>query len=95
MARRAEKLIAITPDTQVIPPSSKQARTDAGPVLLTPEQFAAAAGIGIYTVRIWMREGIIVSLPMGLTGRVRRIPAGEVDRVRRLDGNRTAASVQE
>lgn len=95
MAQRAEKLIAITSVTQANHPPAKQPRTDAGSVLLTPEQFAAATGIGIYTVRIWMRQGIIVSLPMGLTGRVRRIPAGEVDRVRRLDGNRTTASVQE
>lgn len=95
MGKRVEKLVAFKRDTPVRAESAHQQRIDTRPALLTPEQFAKAAGIGIYTVRIWMRQGIICSLPVGVTGRVRRIPAGEVERIKGVHGNGATTSIQE
>jgi hypothetical protein len=93
MGNRIGKLVALKGDTPLAA-QSKQQGNGATLALLTPEQFASVTGIGIYTVRIWIRQGIICSLPVGTTGRVRRIPSGEVERIRGLHGNGTTASVQ-
>ena len=95
MGKRVGKLVALKRDTPLSAPAKQQHEKSADLALLTPEQFASATGIGIHTVRIWIRQGIICSLPVGTTGRVRRIPSGEVERIRGLHGNGTIASVQE
>lgn len=93
MRARAEKLVALKADTPLMSTRNAQLSPATDPALVTPEQFASAAGIGIYTVRIWMRQGIITSLPVGTTGRVRRIPAGEIERIKALHGNGATPSI--
>jgi hypothetical protein len=95
MSKHIEKLVAIKPDTRVTTGPARAPRQERVSMLLTPEEFAAATGISLHTVRIWVRQGLICSLPIGVTGRVRRIPVGEVERVRKFNGNGTAAPVQE
>lgn len=94
-SKRTAKLISITSDVAVAAHQSRQARQENDHAFLTPEQFAGATGLSIYTVRAWMRQDIIVSLPVGVTGRVRRIPAGEVERITSYHGNSAPSSVHE
>lgn len=95
MARRIEKLVAITTDTSVIRGEPRRSRSGNAQALLTPEQFAEAAGVSVYTVRVWMRQGLIASLPVGVTGRVRRIPAREIERITTGHGNGTTPPLHE
>jgi len=88
MAKRIEKSTAPKAAMPLATISSAGTSRGGDAALLTPEQFAASTGISVYTVRVWMRQDIISSLPVGVTGRVRRIPAGEVERIRGLHGNR-------
>ncbi|MDE2105291.1 MAG: helix-turn-helix domain-containing protein [Patescibacteria group bacterium] len=62
-------------------PARLQPETDE-PALLTVAQFARKVGVGIDTVYAWRKQGIIHTIPVGLTGRVQKIPAGEVERLR-------------
>jgi hypothetical protein len=77
---RVHRLVALTGRQSVsrtpTPPAEE------APALLTVAQFARKVGVGIDTVYQWRKQGIIHTIPVGLTGRVQKIPAGEVERMR-------------
>lgn len=59
----------------------RRARTT-NPALLSADQAAHLLGVGVQTVRGWIADGRLYSTVVGVSGRVRRVPAGEVERVR-------------
>jgi excisionase family DNA binding protein len=73
------------------PTPSSAPHTD--PALLTIAQAALRLGVGEGTVRDWIRDQTLFSVGLGVTGRVRMIPAGQIERMRNL-GNGTAGQVQ-
>lgn len=56
------------------------------PALLSVEEAARQIGVGIRTARAWVANGTLYSTVVGVSGRVRRVPAGEVERIRRQHG---------
>jgi excisionase family DNA binding protein len=57
------------------------------PALLSVEEAARQLGVGIRTARAWVADGTLYSTVVGVSGRVRRVPAGEVERIRCRHGN--------
>lgn len=80
-ARKVQKLV---PFADRVPILQLPVEPHQDPALLRIEEFAAAVGVGEATVRAWVKAGKVYSIPLGLTERVRRIPAGEVERIRNL-----------
>ena len=85
-ARSVRRMISIhgEPHDPLPVPALRRAPDDIEPALLGREEFARRVGVGVATVTHWITDGTIYAIPTGLTGRVKKIPAGEVERMKRL-----------
>lgn len=59
------------------------------PALLTVAEAARQLGVGLATARAWVAAGTLYSIPVGVTGKIRRVPTGEIERMRRLGATKT------
>lgn len=75
--------VAMGARIQRVGPIAKQAAPNKPPkLLLSQEEAARALGIGIDSLKRMMADGTVYSIPVGDTGKQRRIPVAEVEKWR-------------
>lgn len=67
---------------RVVPMAKAPSPTKPAKLLLSQEEAARAMGIGIDSLKRMMADGTVYSIPVGDTGKQRRIPVAEVEKWR-------------
>lgn len=76
MSQRVKRLVPIRPGDAVA-----QGPREESP-LLSQEQAAKRLGVGKRTIRAWIADGTLFSIPVGISGRCRKIPVAELEKFR-------------
>jgi hypothetical protein len=79
MAKRVERLIPLRPGDKV---ASTKPNSEEEPPLLSQGAAAKRMGIGIETLKALIASGTIFAIPVGTSGKFRKVPVAEVEKWR-------------